>query len=81
MIRALVLSLRRALRRLLFIALFLALTLAIAEVLRPFAGWIGLPETPGASPDRPALAFAGEPEGGAEPSFLDRLRLFWLAGG
>ena len=76
-----VLSLRRVLRRLLFVALFLLLTLAIAEALRLLAGWFGLPDARAVPQNRALTVFAGEPDGRSGPSALDRLRLFWLAGG
>jgi hypothetical protein len=76
-----VLSLRRALRRLLFTALFLLLTLATAEALRLLTGWLGLPDARAVPHGRTVPAIAGEPEVRSGLSVLDRLRLFWLAGG
>jgi hypothetical protein len=76
-----VLSLRRMLRRLLFALLFLLLTLAISAAFRLLAEWLRMPDPYAAPQGRAVKVFVNETDGFAAPSVLDRLRLFWLAGG
>jgi hypothetical protein len=72
-----VLSLRRLLRGLLFAVMFLLLTLAIAEALRLLADWLGLPDARSVPQGRAVPVTAAA----TDERLLDRLRLFWLAGG
>jgi len=76
-----VLSLRRVLRGLLFAALFLLLVFAISELFRLAAEWLRMPEARALPEGRAVKVFLLEPDAHDAPSVLDRLRLFWLAGG
>jgi hypothetical protein len=76
-----VISLRRVLRGLLFAALFLLLMIAAAEALRLLAGWLRLPDAHAVPQGRAVETIVSMTDDRGEPALLDRLRLFWLAGG